>query len=572
MNKKYLAACGFAMLCFAGLTSCQKDRSLSDSQLKLLAESYTNDSKLLANGTNLTWITGDKVLLNNDTVCTVNVYDAEGAIIEGGSFTAPFSAISPASIYVSNSGNTYTINIPSNVTYDEVEGVQNVKAPLAAYQESGNELHFKHLTAAMVIGINNPTNAPLYLDELKIVNTKYQLCGEKSFNITNIPGTMIGGNAPAGSNDSLRTITMTFANNVYTVAANSTKYIQVPVYPLRSNASQFTITLKSHYAGGVPTTNIIFNRTQPSAVDNTLPVATMGFVPVKIESGADNVYNTGLFSVSATKQVQFSKGNLQYKPSTNTWRFAPAQTQALTTQNVDLSATKSTWIDLFGWATSGKHQANGEAVNPYDTTKTNNHYYVWGHPSLHMFGTQGGDAGVDGDWGSNTINGATGSWRTLTGDEWRYLLEERQTTAIREGNLQSQVSYYGENPRWCIATVNGVNGMMIFPDHYTHPASLSRGIPGSINTPVAYGVTNIFTSEQWAEFEKAGMVFLPATGFRIGNVYWVRGYGEYWASTRSETYYSYNAQSLHFQSGQYGGVVDKERHNGFAVRLVRDAK
>lgn len=33
----------------------------------------------------------------------------------------------------------------------------------------------------------------------------------------------------------------------------------------------------------------------------------------------------GLFSVSATKKVYFSKGNLQYQASTNTWRFATNQ-------------------------------------------------------------------------------------------------------------------------------------------------------------------------------------------------------------------------------------------------------
>ena len=33
----------------------------------------------------------------------------------------------------------------------------------------------------------------------------------------------------------------------------------------------------------------------------------------------------GKFSVSATKVVCFSQGNLQYKASTNTWRFAEEQ-------------------------------------------------------------------------------------------------------------------------------------------------------------------------------------------------------------------------------------------------------
>ena len=32
-----------------------------------------------------------------------------------------------------------------------------------------------------------------------------------------------------------------------------------------------------------------------------------------------------MFSVSSTKQVHFSQGNLQYQASTNTWRFAEMQ-------------------------------------------------------------------------------------------------------------------------------------------------------------------------------------------------------------------------------------------------------
>ena len=31
---------------------------------------------------------------------------------------------------------------------------------------------------------------------------------------------------------------------------------------------------------------------------------------------------SGLFSVSATQQVRFSQGNLQYQASTQTWKFA----------------------------------------------------------------------------------------------------------------------------------------------------------------------------------------------------------------------------------------------------------
>ena len=71
----------------------------------------------------------------------------------------------------------------------------------------------------------------------------------------------------------------------------------------------------------------------------------------------------GLFSVSATRQVRFSQGNLQYQASTNTWRFAEHQYDYVGTQTADrygnyggnvsgsdnrsISSTYSGWIDLF---------------------------------------------------------------------------------------------------------------------------------------------------------------------------------------------------------------------------------
>ncbi len=61
----------------------------------------------------------------------------------------------------------------------------------------------------------------------------------------------------------------------------------------------------------------------------------------------------GKFSVSSSKQVSFSKGNLQYQASTNTWRFAESQTDYIGAANKNISATYDGWIDLFGWGTSG---------------------------------------------------------------------------------------------------------------------------------------------------------------------------------------------------------------------------
>ena len=56
---------------------------------------------------------------------------------------------------------------------------------------------------------------------------------------------------------------------------------------------------------------------------------------------------SGLFSVSATKQVQFSCGNLQYTQSARIWSFAAQQYEMLGAANVADGALADK-IDLFG--------------------------------------------------------------------------------------------------------------------------------------------------------------------------------------------------------------------------------
>ena len=73
--------------------------------------------------------------------------------------------------------------------------------------------------------------------------------------------------------------------------------------------------------------------------------------------------NSKAFSVSSSKQVTFSPGNLQYTQSTKTWSFASAQYEVLGTDNViggtvtsdeygyDKSGTAlADKVDLFGWS------------------------------------------------------------------------------------------------------------------------------------------------------------------------------------------------------------------------------
>ena len=249
----------------------------------------------------------------------------------------------------------------------------------------------------------------------------------------------------------------------------------------------------------------------------------------------------GLFSVSETQQVHFSKGNLKYLAITNTWRFAEHQYDYVGTQTADdygyhggnvsgsdnrsISFTYSGWIDLFGWGTGDNPTLSSDNYGAYGT-------FV--------------------DWGSNPISsgGNTANrWRTLTQAEWKYLLFTRPGASSKLGS----------------GNINGVGGLIILPDNWTLPSecSFTSGHASSHND----WTRNSYTLSQWAQMETAGAVFLPAAGGRNGtNVHDVGHYGYYWSSSPSN---ENHACSMVFSSNFFA-TYDNYRNFGFSVRTVQD--
>ena len=250
------------------------------------------------------------------------------------------------------------------------------------------------------------------------------------------------------------------------------------------------------------------------------------------------------FSVSATKNVTFSPGNLQYTRSTNTWSFAENQWDMIGTDNVTDGSVSfdsedgyskegialADKVDLFGWSTS--------ATNFGVSTSTD-----WENDYLGSFV----------DWGTNKIGAdAPNTWRTLTYDEWEYLLNTRTNANSLKG----------------VAQVNGVNGLIFLPDNWTCPAGVSFKLGFHSSSGVDYyAAYQTFTAEQWSKLEDAGAVFLPAAGYRYGSIVGgVQVYGDYWSATEND---SYTARYLLFLSSSahtQGGA----RCYGRSVRLVKD--
>ena len=256
----------------------------------------------------------------------------------------------------------------------------------------------------------------------------------------------------------------------------------------------------------------------------------------------------GLFSVSDSSQVYFSKGNLQYQATTQLWRFAPQQYDFVGIDNNKISPTWGGWIDLFGWGTSGHgHGAvNYQPWSGNSDTRSDALHCAYGNPGSHLF-EQDGTA----DWGSNRIsNGGNAEylWRTPRVSELLYLLFNRNTAS---GVLFAK------------ARVAGVFGLILLPDNW----SIAVYPLNSVNNVNSRHDSNIITPSDWTLLlEPAGAVFLPEAGVRTVDGIFTH-LGAYYTSEAAST------DAWHIILDDAGLYFDARGHrgDGLSVRLVQDA-
>lgn len=176
-------------------------------------------------------------------------------------------------------------------------------------------------------------------------------------------------------------------------------------------------------------------------------------------------------SVSATKAVYFSKGNLYFDG--DAFNFEENQP--------DFSAKWSaSHISHFYWSkTAGAaySQKYSDTLSDEDVLFTN--------------GT------VDTPNADFTVNKEKGTWRVLSGTEWNYIFNERANAS----------------DKWGAATINSTQGIVILPDTWAAPGRnyFKAGSDGGYKT-------NMYSSEQWAAMEAAGAIFLPCIGLRVGEL------------------------------------------------------
>jgi len=239
----------------------------------------------------------------------------------------------------------------------------------------------------------------------------------------------------------------------------------------------------------------------------------------------------GVFSVSATKKVSFAQGNLQatYNGSNWSWAFAEHQWDYIGNAAGNTKVTASSpfisenaTVDLFGWVGAS---STWTGVNQYGITSSNATNNTNGYGNV-------ASESLKSDWGALIGKG----WRTLTMDEWTYLLSTR---TVNGGTGAGKSYTLNQN-------VNGKKGMVIYPDNYTGA---------------------VYSGSNWASFESAGCVFLPAAGWRNGTtINNINDRGFYWSTTPSNA----TAAKRLFFAGGLDLDGDNSRAFGFSVRLVQE--
>lgn len=273
----------------------------------------------------------------------------------------------------------------------------------------------------------------------------------------------------------------------------------------------------------------------------------------------------GTFSVADGSRVHFSQGNLQatYNIYDSIWSWAFAANQYdyignavgntsvtssapyINTDDIENSGdNENGTVDLFGWVGAS---SSWDGVAMYGITSSPNGY-----------GNGAGEA-LKADWGtlaiSNGGDAENSGWYTCSKDNWEYLFKSRNTSM-----------------HYARATVCGKQGVILFPDAYTHP----NGVTPIPNTDGGSYSSKNYNATAWAKMEAAGAVFLPAAGIRWRQNNSYNGKVEvqedgrmvaYWSSTSSSEHQAY---LLYVYDSQLRYLEDF-RHHGCSVRMVRPA-
>ena len=516
----------------------------------------------------------------NNSQCTVSALERNGRQCVIDDVPVPndnkYGAVYPASLLTNNNENLSngvggkSVTLP-RVQHYESDALRNqiIQNPMAAElsnaSASNSTLHFRNLCALLKIMVQ--TDDPF--DSIRVT----------------IDGKALHGAGVINTSQTNWKVDMTSPNEEQSVvlsmddhhvsAAGETFYIVIPEVNLQAS------------------TRVTVQLLNGSSLVKTWRYTTAAVVTLTanhIHTLGSFIFNSRVFSVSATKKVYFSPGNLQWSYSAmatshgtatqnandyagGSWRFAEHQYDFIGVGNNNeyvVSYTSDSWYDLFAWGGSGK---GGQHLFPDG-----------------QYSYQSANLG-DNDWGAfNTIynpqtkvNDPYGTWFTLNQDEWRYVLYGRRAEIDQTGWwCYSNVTLtFDPETNLPVSHENGFPGLIIYPDKTTVSPLIrtsSRPMLHDDNN------SNDINKAEYDSLEAIGCAFLPNAGYirAYYNLYSGTTYslndgkilGYYWTSRTSD-----NTKICRLKINTGGGVVIEEvgtpsdySNLGFSVRLAREVQ
>lgn len=587
------------MICMAALLvmamSCKKNEEGTNADgkgFRASMEAQTGDSKTHLEGSSVKWDSDDAIRVVNGATpaawfdFTTNavvgqdgcvVFEPSGQGFDARFFQPNYTAYYPAGIYNHATGK---VTLPDTQTYAKVNSYDsfgNGSNPMVAKSED-ERLNFKHLCGILALSLKGTCTVASI--KLTALNNNVKLWGEGTVNYSgDEPVLTLDGNTRTDANS----ITMNCGENGVTLSTTAATrfYFVIPAgVDLGGISVELTDKAGNVWNHSTPTMEMsIPRKTLASMAEIAVETHNPNF-PIGAIPGWFTVDLNGTsYTTADDKKVCFSRGNLQYQASTDTWRFAEHQYDfvggtygnkqignvyydGVKCDNTLIGADYNGWIDLFGWGTSGNNNKF-----PYMTSMTDSEY---GDGNKDISGTNY-------DWGVyNAIsNGGNtpNTWRTLNGKgyytgEWHCILFERQN--CNDLWAYGRITTSDSPSTWySLDDENNIGGLILLPDNWNDVKPVDIDFqPGAGSGSFS---ANTYSTEQWAKMEAAGAVFLPYSFYRNGNAL-IEG-GSYWSSSKDYlNSYNTNATALAIYSNTTNpnGNVPVPRHDGFSVRLVKD--
>ncbi|MBR4437591.1 MAG: hypothetical protein IKS79_00625 [Bacteroidales bacterium] len=572
MKKRFILLT--VILAFAALfTSCQKSElntseeevvdGIPEGAFLLSTEGNESGTKVIVSGTTVNWTEGDVVNINgNDYPIKLSggkFYIEPGAdgtpLIAGDTIRGYYHCGEVKNPQSMNPRVYYPEEYLTEISKDK----QKISLPMVAFDKTGNHvIEFKNLTAALLLTIKNNTGFPVKLEEVILSSNNCDLGGSQPINFNNSADGWVY--AADSKNSSVKLSIFASSQSKYEIPIGDSITVQVPFRRIINANINILVRANSNLGAvkgfhganqdsddiyGVLNPNYEFRYSYTPPTSLTLARNKMIKASVTIKRAAESAgrvteVDHGRFSISATETVHFSKGNLCYKATASVgekWHFAANQYDYIGAANNNIASNYNGDIDLFGWATSG-HDNGQTSYQPYSSSDISSTYYnrdtTWWNTSSNWPNSI--------DWGYNlsrVIGSYRIAWRTLSRDEWLYLLTRNDS------------KYFG------YGTVAGKHGVFFLPDDWVQPAFAPKMNPQNREH-------NNYTAKEWALMAKAGAIFLPYAGRRAETtVSNVDKQGNYWTST-----YDQNIKAINFQFGETNTFVSDYIKYGYSVRLV----